>query len=271
MATQQTQVAKTVANYTGLAPTMGADDTKAFTFAQEVFAAIKQSQGVFTGLVHRLWDMNVDTRKRIQVHLGNFIKEAKANAGAGAKVKGMDPHKWGQVARSATVRASHLNVIVRAMIGNDATGQMGKAWVAKAAGCPVADVENMSIDTLVQLARIFNGGKADAGRTPDDAPTKVAKFLRRELANEKATEKDVRFFKKCMKVLEAAGIELPDLDAEAKAKEESVVIAKQAVTGKPAKAKTPRVVKAKTTEVPVERREENKPLPTGISEDRRVH
>lgn len=152
-------------------------EAQGFALAQTMQAVVKSHAQDLRRMVNTAWSLDSKAREYAQKYMREFLDTCKKNAESTRPHEGIDAKQWGKIARSATVRVSQFNTIIKAMNAGMTIGT-----VAGMLGLQHDDVANVGFDTLVQVARDYNGAQSTGnretrGRAADPFAVALAKWM----------------------------------------------------------------------------------------------
>lgn len=176
-------------------------EAQGFALAQTMQAIVKSHAQDLRRMVSTAWALDSKARDYAVKFLKEWQKACQKYAEDTRPHEGIDAKQWGKIARSATVRVSQFNTIVKAMNGGMTIGT-----VAGMLGLQHDDVVNVGFDTLVSTARNFlnaNASGSTRGRKADPFHVALAKWMSKHQP-EGASAEEMEVFKKVGDIVKQA-------------------------------------------------------------------
>lgn len=176
-------------------------EAQGFALAQTMQAIVKSHAQDLRRMVTTAWSLDSKARDFAVKYLKEWMAACKKYAQDTRPHEGIDAKQWEKIARTATVRVSQFNTIIRAM-----NAGMTISTVAGMLGIEQDDVTNVGFDTLVAQAREFLNANAQGsgrGRKADPFHVALAKWLKNHQP-EGASAEEMEVFKKVGDIVKKA-------------------------------------------------------------------
>ena len=165
------------------------DAITGMAWAQQAIALCMGQASPWTKLALDLFTMNTEQREAALKAWRTWkADKTKAFNNGEEQTPKMDEKTFKRIMGTATTRLSHISTICKAL-------DSGMDRTTLESHYKVKSVEELSIDSIYQVAQTFS--KAKAGRTPDTFLVKMNKFL--EAAGKTVAEGDVDTYNKVVK------------------------------------------------------------------------